>query len=145
MSNRIDIAQIQPQALQALLGIENYLSTVTLSAELKELIKLRASMINQCAYCIEMHSKQALVLGVDAQKIFALSAWKESPRFEEKEQALLQLVDEMTLIQQNGVAESTYQACIDHLGEQGVAEAMMQIIMINSWNRFALASKMQHV
>ncbi|ANS84120.1 uncharacterized protein VSVS12_00303 [Vibrio scophthalmi] len=145
MSNRIDIAQIQPQALQALLGIENYLSTVTLSAELKELIKLRASMINQCAYCIEMHSKQALVLGVDAQKIFALSAWKESPRFEEKEQALLQLVDEMTLIQQNGVAESTYQACIDHLGEQGVAEAMMQIIMINAWNRFALASKMQHV
>lgn len=145
MSNRIDIAQIQPQALQALLGIENYLSTVTLSAELKELIKLRASMINQCAYCIEMHSKQALILGVDAQKIFALSAWKESPRFEEKEQALLQLVDEMTLIQQNGVAESTYQACIDHLGEQGVAEAMMQIIMINAWNRFALASKMQHV
>ena len=145
MSNRIDIAQIQPQALQALLGIENYLSTVTLSAELKELIKLRASMINQCAYCIEMHSKQALVLGVDAQKIFALSAWKESPRFEDKEQALLQLVDEMTLIQQNGVAESTYQACIDHLGEQGVAEAMMQIIMINAWNRFALASKMQHV
>ena len=145
MSNRIDIAQIQPQALQALLGIENYLSTVTLSAELKELIKLRASMINQCAYCIEIHSKQALVLGVDAQKIFALSAWKESPRFEEKEQALLQLVDEMTLIQQNGVAESTYQACIDHLGEQGVAEAMMQIIMINAWNRFALASKMQHV
>ncbi|MGF1688780.1 carboxymuconolactone decarboxylase family protein [Photobacterium japonica] len=144
MNNRIDIAQTQPQALKAMLGIENYLSTTALSAELKELIKLRASMINQCAYCIEMHSKEALKLGMAQQKIFALSAWKESPRFDEKEQALLQLVDEMTLIHQDGVSEPTYQACIDHFGEQETAEAMMQVIMINAWNRFALATKMHH-
>lgn len=144
MSNRIDIAKIQPKALQALLGVESYLSTVELSPELKALIMLRASFINHCAYCIEMHTKEALKLGMEQQKIFALSAWEESPRFSQDEQALLRLVDEMTLIHQRGVSDSTYQACIDAFGEQGVAEAMMQIIMINAWNRFALATKMQH-
>jgi len=144
MNNRIDIAKIQPKALNAMLGIESYLSTTDLSAQLKELIKLRASMINQCAYCIEMHSKQALEIGIEQQKIFALSAWKESPRFDEKEQSLLQLVDEMTLIHQHGVSEATYQACIENFGEQETAEVMMQVIMINAWNRFALATKMHH-
>ncbi|MBA5761512.1 carboxymuconolactone decarboxylase family protein [Vibrio sp. 404] len=142
MNNRIDIAKIQPKALNAMLGIENYLSTTDLSAQQKELIKLRASMINQCAYCIEMHSKEALKIGIEQQKIFALSAWKESPRFDQQEQALLQLVDEMTLIHQAGVSEPTYHACIEQFGEQQTAEVMMQIIMINAWNRFALATKM---
>ena len=144
MNNRIDIAKIQPKALNAMLGIENYLSTTDLSAQQKELIKLRASMINQCAYCIEMHSKEALKIGIEQQKIFALSAWKESPRFDQQEQALLQLVDEMTLIHQAGVSEPTYHACIEQFGEQQTAEVMMQIIMINAWNRFALATKMHH-
>jgi len=144
MNNRIDIAKIQPKALNAMLGIESYLSTTDLSAQQKELIKLRASMINQCAYCIEMHSKEALKIGIDQQKIFALSAWKESPRFDQQEQALLQLVDEMTLIHQSGVSELAYQACIESFGEQQTAEIMMQIIMINAWNRFALATKMHH-
>ncbi|MDO6500535.1 carboxymuconolactone decarboxylase family protein [Photobacterium sanguinicancri] len=144
MNNRIAIAEVQPKALTAMLGLEGYLATTELTAELKELIKLRASMINQCAYCIEMHTKAALELGVEQQKIFALSAWKESPRFDQKEQALLQLVDEMTLIHQVGVSDATYQACIAHFGEQQTAEAMMQTITINAWNRFALATKMQH-
>lgn len=144
MNNRIDIEKIQPEALNTMLGIENYLSTTDLSEQQKELIKLRASMINQCAYCIEMHSKQALKIGIDQQKIFALSAWKESPRFDQQEQALLQLVDEMTLIHQAGVSEPTYHACIAQFGEQQTAEVMMQIIMINAWNRFALATKMHH-
>ncbi|HDZ3729222.1 MULTISPECIES: carboxymuconolactone decarboxylase family protein [Vibrio] len=144
MNTRIDIAEIQPKAVKAMLGIENYLSNTQLSANLKELIKLRASMINQCAYCIEMHSKEALKVGIEQQKIFALSAWKESPRFDDKERSLLQLVDEMTLIHHKGVSELTYQMCIESLGEQQTAEAMMQVIMINAWNRFALATKMHH-
>lgn len=141
---RIDIAQTQPSALVAMLGIESYLAETELASELKELIKLRASMINQCAYCIQMHTEQALKLEMSQQKLFALAAWKESPLFDETERVLLQLTDEMTLIAQHGVSDETYQQALAVLGEAQLAQAMMQVIMINAWNRFALATKMTH-
>lgn len=144
MSKRIDLAQVQPNALTAMLSIENYLSEVELASELKELIKIRASMINNCAYCIQMHSNEALKLSVKPQKLFALSAWQESPLFDKKERALLSLTDEMTLIANAGVSDATYQQCLEELGEELLAQAMMQVIMINAWNRFALATKMTH-
>ncbi|ROV59987.1 carboxymuconolactone decarboxylase family protein [Vibrio ponticus] len=144
MSKRIDLAKIQPTALTSMLGIENYLSKVELNSTLKELIKIRASMINQCAYCIQMHTEAAINLGIEQQKLFALSAWRESPLFNQTEQALLNLTDEMTLISKAGVADETYQQCLNLLGEEQLAQAMMQIIMINAWNRFALATKMTH-
>jgi len=141
---RIDIAQTQPSALAAMLGIESYLAETELASELKELIKLRASMINQCAYCIQMHTEQALKLEMSQQKLFVLAAWKESPLFDETERVLLQLTDEMTLIAQHGVSDETYQQALAVLGEAQLAQAMMQVIMINAWNRFALATKMTH-
>lgn len=79
MTERIDLAKTQPAALTAMLSVENHLSQTALPAKLKELIKIRASMINQCAYCIEMHTAEALKAGIEQQKLFAISAWKESP------------------------------------------------------------------
>lgn len=144
MTTRIDIAKIQPTALTAMLSIESYLSSVSLSAELKELIKIRASMINKCAYCIQMHVPEAEKAGVEAQKLFALAAWKESPLFNATERAVLALTDDMTLIAHDGVSDTVYQEALDALGEDQLAQAMMQIIMINAWNRFALATQMAH-
>ncbi|WP_394147528.1 carboxymuconolactone decarboxylase family protein [Shewanella atlantica] len=144
MSKRIDLAQTQPAALSAMLNVENYLSLTVLCAKLKELIKIRASMINQCAYCIEMHTTEALKAGIEQQKLFAISAWKESPLFDDKERAILSLTDEMTLIADSAVSDATYQTALKQLGEEQLAEAMMQVIMINAWNRFALATQMQH-
>ncbi|ADV88693.1 carboxymuconolactone decarboxylase family protein [Vibrio vulnificus] len=144
MAKRINLAQVQPQALTAMLGIENYLADTTLSTELKELIKIRASMINGCAYCIQMHTTEALKNGIAQQKLFALSAWKESPLFDEAERAVLHLTDDMTKIADAGVSDSVYQICLELLGEERLAQAMMQIIMINAWNRFALATAMMH-
>lgn len=144
MNKRIDIAQQQANALTSMLAIENYLAEVSLAPTLKELIKVRASMINHCAYCIQMHTEAALSLGLEQQKLFALAAWQESPLFTEHERAILKLTDEITLIADAGVTDATYEAALSVLGEQQLAEAMMQIIMINSWNRFALATKMQH-
>lgn len=144
MNKRIDIAQQQAKALTSMLAIENYLAEVSLAPAIKELIKIRASMINHCAYCIQMHTSAALKLGIEQQKLFAIAAWKESPLFTKHEQAILKLTDEMTLIADAGVSDATYEAALSVLGEQQLAEAMMQIIMINSWNRFALATKMKH-
>ncbi|RTR32731.1 carboxymuconolactone decarboxylase family protein [Shewanella atlantica] len=144
MTQRIDIAQTQPAALTAMMSVENYLAETTLSIHLKELIKIRASIINQCAYCIEMHTEVALKAGISQNKLFAISAWKESPLFDDKERAVLALTDEMTLIADSGVSDANYQASVEKLGEEQLAEAMMQIIMINAWNRFALATQMKH-
>lgn len=144
MNKRIDIAKVQPKALSAMLTIENYLAETELSNQLKEIIKIRSSMINKCAYCIQMHTTSALELGIDQQKLFAISAWSESPLFDDTERALLKLTDEMTLISHNAVTDETYAKCFSLLGETKLTEAMMQIIMINSWNRFALATKMKH-
>ncbi|MDD9155149.1 carboxymuconolactone decarboxylase family protein [Aliivibrio sp. S4TY2] len=144
MTSRIDIAKIQPKALNAMLSIESYLSGVTLSVELKELIKIRASMINKCAYCIQMHVPEAEKAGVEAQKLFALAAWKESPLFSATERAVLALTDDMTLIAHDGVSDTVYQEALEVLGEEQLAQAMMQVIMINAWNRFALATQMTH-
>ncbi|KFK47898.1 hypothetical protein JS87_24540, partial [Vibrio vulnificus] len=109
MAKRINLAQVQPQALTAMLGIENYLADTALSTELKELIKIRASMINGCAYCIQMHTTEALKNGIAQQKLLALSAWKESPLFDEAERAVLHLTDDMTKIADAGVSNSVYQ------------------------------------
>ncbi|MFN1650275.1 carboxymuconolactone decarboxylase family protein [Vibrio rotiferianus] len=144
MTQRLQIATVQPDALTAMLGLENYLSKVELAKEYKELIKLKASMINKCAYCIQMHTQEALDIGMPQQKLFAIAAWAESPLFTERERALLALTEEMTLISDKGLSDATYQECVALLGEELVAEAMMQVIMINAWNRFALATKMTH-
>ncbi|MGD8122379.1 carboxymuconolactone decarboxylase family protein [Vibrio sp. TRT 2004] len=144
MTTRINIAQVEPKALTAMLSVEGYVAEARLSTSLKKLIKLRASMINQCAYCIEMHVTEAEKLGIDAKKLFALSAWKESPLFDAEERAVLALTDEMTLIAKGGVSDEVYQVAREYLGEELLAQAMMQVIMINAWNRFAVATKMTH-
>ncbi|AQS37358.1 alkylhydroperoxidase AhpD family core domain [Shewanella psychrophila] len=144
MTSRIDIAQTQPAALTAMMSVENYLADTTLSSALKELIKIRASMLNQCAYCIQIHTEVALKVGISQQKLFAVSAWKESPLFDNTERSVLDLVDELTHVSHQGLTDDTYQTCLELLGEEQIAQVIMQVIMINAWNRFAIATKMQH-
>ena len=145
MENRIDISNLEPNAYKAMFGLEKYLSGTTLDAVTKELIKIRASQINGCAYCIQMHTNEARRLGESEQRIFALSAWRESPLFTDRERAVLSLTDEMTLIAKDGLSQGSYEAVLQALGENALAEAMMQIVTINAWNRIAVATAMQHV
>lgn len=144
MTKRIDINALEPNAYKAMFGLEKYLSTTTLDALTKELIKIRASQINGCAYCIQMHTEAARKIGEAEQRIYALSAWKESPLFSDRERAVLLLTDEMTLISQSGLSKNSYEAALQALGENALAEAMMQIVTINAWNRIAVATAMQH-
>lgn len=101
-------------------------------------------MINKCAYCIQMHSEQARKNGELEQRIYALTAWQESPLFSDEERAVLALTEEVTYISANGVSDKAYQRCIELFGEQDVAQLIMQIVTINAWNRIALATKLIH-
>lgn len=144
MTKRISIADVQPQAVTAMLGLEKYLSGSDISAKLKELIKLRASIINKCAYCIQMHTVEALKIGEDQQRLFALAAWQESPLFTDEERTVLALTDSITNISIEGVSDDIYNQALNALGEEKLAQCIMQIITINAWNRFALSTKMTH-
>ena len=144
MTTRIDISQLKPAAYQPMFGLEGYLAETDLTPTIKELIKLKASMINKCAYCIQMHSEQARKNGETEQRIYALAAWQESPLFSAEERAVLALTEEVTHISTAGVSDETYQGCIELFGEQKVAQLIMQVVTINAWNRIALATKLVH-
>ena len=138
---RISIKDIEPNAYKAMLGMEQYIRNSQLLPLLREMIKIRASQINGCAYCIDMHTQEALKIGENQRRIFALSAWKESPLFTEEERAVLQLTEEVTLISEDGVSDKTYYKVLKFYGENGLAQIIMQVIIINSWNRIAVSTR----
>lgn len=105
---RISIKELEPSAYKAMLGLEQYIRNTKIAPLLLELIKIRASQINACAYCIDMHTQEVLKLGETQRRIFALPAWKESPLFTDEERAVLQLTEEVTLISKNAVTDETY-------------------------------------
>ncbi len=108
MNSRIVIPQVAPEAYQAMLGLEKYIASTSLSPVHKELIKIRASQINGCAYCINMHTADARKLGVTEQRIYLLTAWREADFYSDEEKAILALTEEITLIS-NHVSEEVYQ------------------------------------
>lgn len=144
MEPRININDLEPNAYKAMFGLEGYLEKTSLSPSLKELIKIRASQINGCAYCIQMHTQQARKNGETEQRLYALSAWKESPLFSDPERAVLTLTEEVTWISEKGVSSQTYNEALKALGENGLAQTIMQIVGINAWNRIAVSMHMQH-
>jgi len=144
MEKRINIIDLEPDAYQAMLGLEKYLGKTTLDVLTKQLVKIRTAQINGCAYCIQMHTQEARKSGESEQRIYALSAWKESPLFTDKEKALLSLTDEITLISKNGLNRDCYEQALQALGENALAQAIMLIITANAWNRIAVATAMRH-
>lgn len=142
MPNRISIKEIDPEAYKAMYAMEHYAKSTHIPPMLRQLVKIRASQINGCAYCLDMHTEEALALGEHDRRIFALSVWKESHLFSDEERAALQLTDEITLISQNGVKDETYENVLKHFGEKDVTQLIMLIIIINSWNRIAVSTKM---
>ena len=137
---RINIQDLERNSYKAMLTMDSYVKNFQMPKFFRELINIRASQINGCAYCIDMYTEEALALGEIGRRIFALSAWKESPLFSEEERAALQLTEEMTLISKNGVSDETYEKVLKFFGERVLAQIMMQIVMINSWNRIAIST-----
>ena len=140
MDKRINIKELEPNAYKAMSGLEQYIRSSKLQPLLREMIKIRASQINGCAYCIDMHTHEALKLGENQRRIFALSAWKESPLFTEEERAVLQLTEEVTLISKDALSDETYNKVLKFYGENELAQILMQVIIINMWNRMAVST-----
>jgi|SRR5690606_8489706 len=143
MEKRISIHTLEPKAYKAMSGLEAYLSQTDLSKTLKELIKIRSSQINNCAFCINMHTKDALANGETQQRIFLLSAWREAlDLYTDQERVALEMTEEITTIHQHGLRSETYQKALEVFSENQVAQIIMAIVTINSWNRIAVSTHM---
>ncbi|WP_110055413.1 carboxymuconolactone decarboxylase family protein [Chitinophaga sp. S165] len=136
---RFNMAQAEPEGYKTLLAMEKYLSVTMIAPLHKELIKIRASQINGCAYCIDLHTKDARKMGETEQRIYALNAWRDTPFFSREERAILALTEEVTLISYH-VSDATYSEAIEVLGEQLTAQVMLAAVAINSWNRIGIAT-----
>ena len=144
MSDRIDIQKQQPEAYKAMFGLEKYLSGTPIPPLHRELIKIRSSQINGCAFCIDMHTRDARKLGETEQRIYLLNAWREVDNlFTGEERCILAITEEVTLISKHGLTEETY-AKAAHLFEPDyIAQLIMAVVTINAWNRIAISTHMQ--
>lgn len=142
MENRLKIQEVQPTGWKAMYALEGYLAGSELTKTQKELIKIRASQINGCAFCIDMHTKDALKNGESTQRIFLLNAWKETDLFTDEEKALLAVTEEITLIHQQGLSEAAYSAAKRYFSDEIIAQIIMAIVTINAWNRIAISTHM---
>lgn len=140
METRLQIDQVEPKGFQSLFPIEKYLQQSDLTHTHKELIKIRASQINKCAFCIDMHTKDALAQGEDLQRILLLNAWEETELFTPEERILLKVTEEITLISEKGLSDSTYKKAIELLGENYLAQVILAIMAINAWNRLSVST-----
>ncbi len=140
METKVNIAKTAPGAYQAVVGLENYLATTALSGTHKELIKLRASQINQCAFCINMHTADARKNGETEQRLYLLNAWREADIYTPEEKALLALTEEVTKISEKHITDATYAELRKHFDDKYIADAIVMIIAINAWNRIAISS-----
>ena len=138
MKRRLDYNDTDPKAIKGLLELEKYVAGSGLEVSLYELVKLRASQINSCAYCIDMHSKDARKAGETEQRLYALSAWRETPFYSERERAALAWTEAMTLISENNMADSLYEEVQKHFTEKEHLALTMAIVAINGWNRLAI-------
>lgn len=141
METRIKIDKVEPAGYKAILGLEGFIESTSLTRKHKDLIKIRASQINGCAFCIDMHSKEARRAGETEQRIYALNAWRDTPFFSEEERAILALTEEVTLIS-NHVKDETYQQAAQILEEKYLAQVILAIITINAWNRIGITTNL---
>lgn len=140
---RLDMSKLAPDAYKAMYGLENYLLTTSLEKSHKELIKIRASQINGCAFCLDMHTKDAIKLGETPQRIFLLNAWRETDLFCAEEKIVLGLTEKITLISKGGIDDDLYQKAVDTFGESYVSQIIMACVAINGWNRIAISTNLE--
>lgn len=144
MDKRINIHTTEPQAYKAMFALEAYLAQAEISKTLKELIKIRASQINNCAYCLAMHTKDAIKYGESAERLFIVSAWHEAEsHFTEEERVALKMTEEITQISQHGLSDDTYQKALKVFSEKQIAEIIIAIVTINAWNRIAVSTQLR--
>jgi AhpD family alkylhydroperoxidase len=136
---RLDFAQLAPGARMAMFGVEKYARESGLEAPLLELVRLRASQINGCAYCIDMHTKDARAQGETEQRLYTLSVWREAPFFTSRERAALEWTEAVTEIAASHAPDDVYDRARAEFTETELVNLTMAIVAINGWNRLAIA------
>jgi AhpD family alkylhydroperoxidase len=135
---RLDHRTSFPQALQAMLGLEAAVHESDLEPQLLELVKMRASQLNGCAYCLDMHSKDARAAGEDEQRLHVLAAWREAPFYSQRERAALAWCEALTLLPASGAPDDVYEQVQEQFDEDELVALTLAIVAINGWNRFAV-------
>ena len=144
MKARFNMGRVSPAAYRAIDSLDQYVANSSIAPLTQELIRIRTSQINGCAYCVNAHTQDALKAGGDAQRISLIPVWREaSNAFTEEEQLVLAITEELTLIHQHGLSETLYEKAISLFGEKGTADLIMVILTINVWNRIGVGLKMQ--
>jgi AhpD family alkylhydroperoxidase len=138
MESRINYKQTNPDGLKALRELENYVHHCGLEPALLELVKTRASQINGCAFCIDMHTKDARANGETEQRLYALNAWRETPFFTDRERAALLWTEALTLVPQTHAPDAVYESVRPHFAEKELVDLTLAIVAINGWNRLAI-------
>lgn len=143
MSTRIKISNANSESYKAMMNLEMTLQNTLLTNIQKELIKIRASQINQCAFCLDMHTKDALKYGETPQRIFLLNAWRETSLFTEEEKVMLAMTEEITLISQKGLTDETYEKATQLFDKEQIKSIIMAVVTINMWNRIAVSTHLE--
>lgn len=143
MESRKAIYQIDPSAYEGMLVLEKYLNESKLTPIHKELIKIRASQLNGCGYCLDMHCQDAIKMGESTRRLLAIAAWRETVFFTEEEQVVLEMTEAVTLIHQGGISDELYQKAQQLFDELYLAQLIMCMVTINAWNRIGVATNLK--
>ncbi len=141
MEERIHYTKVSPGAYHAMLELEKYLSQCGLEESLLNLVKLRASQINGCAYCLDMHWKDLRATGESEQRLYSLDAWEESPYYSDRERAALAWTEAVTRVSETHVPDELYEEVKKHFSEKEIADLTVALAAINGWNRLAIAGR----
>jgi AhpD family alkylhydroperoxidase len=141
MQARIDLMRVNPGIMQAMLGLERQVRQAGLDHKLIDLVRMRASQINGCAYCLDMHSKDARAKGETEQRLYGLDAWRETPYYSDRERAALEWTEALTLVAETRVPDDVYERVGAQFSEDELAHLSLAIVAINGWNRLNVAAR----
>jgi AhpD family alkylhydroperoxidase len=141
MKARIDLMHVNPGILHAMLGLERQVQKASFDSKLLDLVRMRASQINGCAYCLDMHSKDARANGETEQRLYGLEAWRETPYYSSRERAALEWTEALTLVSESHVPDEVYERVRAQFSEDEVANLSLAIVAINGWNRLNVAAR----
>jgi AhpD family alkylhydroperoxidase len=138
---RIDYAHVMPEAPRAMMGLQRVVDSSGLDPKLLELVKVRASQINGCAHCLDMHTKDARALGETEQRLYLVAAWREAPVYTPRERAALAWCESLTLLPQTGAPDEVYEEVAREFSPEEIVALTLAIVAINGWNRLAVGMR----
>jgi AhpD family alkylhydroperoxidase len=141
MKARIDFSNINPGIMQAMLGLESQVRHAKFDSRLLDLVRMRASQINGCAYCLDMHSKDARANGETEQRLYGLEAWRETPYYSDRERAALEWTESLTLVSETHVPDDVFERVRKQFSDDELAHLSLAIVAINGWNRLNVAAR----